>query len=74
LAAAQFFLERGVDPATRDEHGRTALHSACWGARTEIVNLLIEQGAEVDVKESRLHSTPLPSHRSPKSPTIKPES
>jgi ankyrin repeat protein len=42
-------LEHGADPNACDERGRTALHAALEFDRTDVVHLLIEQGAEVDL-------------------------
>ncbi len=59
LDAAKFLLERGVDPAAREENGQTALHWACWGPEPEIIGLLLEHGAPVDARDARFHATPL---------------
>ena len=59
LEAAKFLLERGADPAARNENGQTALHWACWGPEPEIIGLLLERGALVDARDDRFHATPL---------------
>jgi ankyrin repeat protein len=59
LDAAKFLLDRGVDPATRDDDGQTALHWAAWGPEIDAIKLLLERGAPVDVKDYRFHATPL---------------
>jgi len=57
--AAKFLLERGADPAARNENGQTALHWACWGPEPEIIGLLLERGASVDARDAHFHATPL---------------
>src|SRR5690348_14188370 len=57
--AAKFLLERGADPAARNENGQTALHWACWGPEPKIICLLLEHGAPVDARDARFHATPL---------------
>jgi ankyrin repeat protein len=59
LAAARFLLDRGIDPAARNEQGETALHWACWSPEPEAIKLLLERGAPVDAKDNRFHATPL---------------
>ena len=59
LDAAKFLLDRGVDPATRDDDGQTALHWATWSPQIDAIKLLLERGAPVDAKDNRFHATPL---------------
>lgn len=59
LAAARFLLDRGLDPAARNEKGETPLHWACWGPEPEAIKLLLERGAPVCAKDDRFHATPL---------------
>lgn len=59
LDAAKFLLDRGVDPATRDGDGQTALHWAAWAPEIDAIKLLLDHGAPVDVKDSRFDATPL---------------
>jgi ankyrin repeat protein len=59
LAGATFLLDRGVDPAARNQEGATPLHWACWGPEPEAIKLLLERGAPVDAKDDRFHATPL---------------
>jgi ankyrin repeat protein len=59
LDTAKFLLERGVNPATRNENGQTALHWACWGPEPRIIALLLERGAPIDARDARLRVTPL---------------
>src|SRR5436190_13873783 len=41
-------LEGGINPNAEDEEGESALRLACWRGHTEIVELLIAQGANVN--------------------------
>jgi ankyrin repeat protein len=59
LAAARFLLDRGVDPAARNQEGETPLHWACWSPEPEAIKLLLERGAPVHAKDDRFHATPL---------------
>jgi ankyrin repeat protein len=59
LEAARFLLDRGVNPAARDNEGRTALHWACWTPQVDAIKMLLDHGAPVDAKEPRCHDTPL---------------
>ena len=43
-------LRNGGDPNTRGNHLSTPLHSAAWGKNQEVVELLLEDGAEVDAQ------------------------
>lgn len=58
-AAAEFLLERGVNVAARNSEGQTALHWANFGPHLDVIKLLLERGAPVDVKDDRFHATPL---------------
>jgi len=57
--AAVFLLDRGVDPAARDDEAQTGLHWAAWSPQIDIIKLLLERGAPIDAKDSRFHATPL---------------
>jgi ankyrin repeat protein len=59
LDAAKFLLDRGVDPATRDDDGQTALHWAAWSPQIDAIKLLLERRAPIDGKDRRFHATPL---------------
>ena len=53
-----FLLQRGID--VRERHrGATGLHYAAYGAHVEIVKLLLERKAPVDVEDERWSGTPL---------------
>ncbi|OVA14292.1 Protein kinase domain [Macleaya cordata] len=51
-------LDSGINVNFRDIDGRTALHIAACQGRTDVVELLIRRGAEIDRKD-RWGSTPL---------------
>nr|HRC87165.1 ankyrin repeat domain-containing protein [Thermoanaerobaculia bacterium] len=51
-------LASGVDVNAKSEYGATALSFACDKGRTEVVRLLLEKGAEVEVEDTFYHSTP----------------
>src|SRR6185369_8063556 len=57
--AARFLLDHGVDLATRNDDGQTALHWATWAPHIDCIQLLLEHGARVDAKDERFHATPL---------------
>jgi len=59
IDAARFLLDRGVDPAARDEDGQTALHWAAWHPKIDAITLLLGRGAPVDARDVRFHATPL---------------
>jgi ankyrin repeat protein len=46
LAAAEVLLQAGAQVNARDERGRTALHAAAAAGYTDIVQLLLEHGAD----------------------------
>lgn len=49
--AVRGLLERGADPDTRVETGRTCLHLACAAGHIGIVRLLLIFGADIDAKD-----------------------
>ena len=59
MEAARFLLDHGVDPATRDKEGRTALHWASWTPQVDAIRLLLDRGARVDVRDNQCDDTPL---------------
>ena len=65
----RIWLEYGVDPNTRDEQGRTALHLlAARGTGREAIRALVDAGADVHQKDAHGH-TPLDLARSAKRKT-----
>jgi hypothetical protein len=55
----RFLLDRGVSVATPSPNGQTFLHSAALGGHGDIVAVLLERGATVDVVERTHDGTPL---------------
>jgi ankyrin repeat protein len=51
LEAVKLCLELGVDVNAVDTDGRTALHGAAHKGRNEIVQLLVDRGARLDVRD-----------------------
>jgi ankyrin repeat protein len=51
LETADALLAAGADLQVRDDRGRTALHYAAAVGYTDVVNLLVEQGADVRVAD-----------------------
>jgi ankyrin repeat protein len=59
-AAVRLMLELGFPPgATRGMDGGAALHAAGYLARTDVVRLLLDAGADVEQLDRQWHSTPL---------------
>lgn len=54
LECVRLLLEYGVDPNTRNEHGATPLLFAALAGNREICDLLIENGATLDIGSSLL--------------------
>jgi ankyrin repeat protein len=52
LATADALLEAGADIGVRDERGRTALHYAAAIGYTDVVMLLVEQGADLHAADA----------------------
>jgi ankyrin repeat protein len=42
----------------RDEHGATALHHAAFEGNRELVELLLENGADINARDARYDATP----------------
>jgi ankyrin repeat protein len=54
LACTRLLLTRGADPNRRDPGGWTALiHATYFGASDDVLNLLIDKGANVNVQNDR---------------------
>jgi ankyrin repeat protein len=58
LKAVQFCLEHGADVNAVNVTGGTALHGAASHGANDIIRLLVERGAKLDVKDKR-NRTPL---------------
>ncbi len=49
LASVQAYLDSGADPNQMTTDGETALHNAAWYNETEIMRILIDAGADVNL-------------------------
>ena len=59
IEAVQYHLNKGVDINAKDYKGWTALHHASWDLHKEAVELLINEGAQINVKIPSGEETPL---------------
>lgn len=60
MAVARFLLDHGVDVAARaPEDGDTALHIAAYRGSVDLVAMLLQRGAPVNVVDARYHTPPL---------------
>jgi ankyrin repeat protein len=57
--AAQLLLELGTDPNGMNGNGRGALHEAAWSGHREMIDLLLEHGARLDVRSTAHGGTPV---------------
>ena len=55
----EFLLEKGVHPGWRSKDGDTGLHWATYGPHLNVVKLLLQRGAPVNVRDERFQGTPL---------------
>jgi uncharacterized protein len=51
LEAVKMCLELGIDPKTADDEGRTALHGAAHKGRLEVIQLLVDHGADLNAHD-----------------------
>lgn len=58
-AAVKKLLDEGVDPDTKFRYGVTALTYACDHGHLDVVKVLLDHGADVNVKDTFYGSTPL---------------
>jgi hypothetical protein len=49
--AVKMCLELGIDPKTADDEGRTALHGAAHKGRLEVIQLLVDHGADLNAHD-----------------------
>lgn len=59
LDAVRLMLSVGFDPGVRDELGATALHHAAWRGYREMVEVLIDADAPLDLRSTSYDATPL---------------
>jgi ankyrin repeat protein len=59
----RLLLDAGEDPDRFNPRGHhrysTPLHQAVWGAHLDVVRLLVERGARLDIRDAVHKSTPL---------------
>jgi ankyrin repeat protein len=51
LDAVKMCLNLGINPNVADDEGRTALHGAAHKGRTEVIQLLVDHGANLDAHD-----------------------
>jgi ankyrin repeat protein len=57
-AAVRGLLAAGLSVNARGEHGGTALHWACWKGYADLVKLLLDYHATLDIKDQSFHAPP----------------
>lgn len=57
-AAVRALLAAGLPIDARGEHGGTALHWACWKGYADMVKLLIDHNASLDIKDHSYNAPP----------------
>jgi ankyrin repeat protein len=51
LEAVKMCLDLGLDPKTADDEGRTALHGAAHKGRLEVIQMLVDRGADLNAHD-----------------------
>ena len=51
LEAVKMCLDLGIDPNVPDDQGRTALHGAAHKGRTDVIQLLVDHGANLEAHD-----------------------
>lgn len=59
LEAVQLLLDLGTDPNELATNGRGALHEAAWSGYEEMIQLLLDRGARLDVRSRAHGGTPV---------------
>ncbi|HZD51410.1 MAG TPA: ankyrin repeat domain-containing protein, partial [Woeseiaceae bacterium] len=57
--AARLLLDLGADPNAMATDGRGALHEAAWAGHREMIELLLDRGARLDVRSRAHGGTPV---------------
>jgi ankyrin repeat protein len=57
-AAVRGLLAAGLPVNARGEHGGTALHWACWKGYADLVKLLLDHHASLDIKDQSFQAPP----------------
>jgi len=57
VEAVKMCLELGIDPNTVDDERRTALHGAAHKGRTEVIQLLVDHGANLEAHDNGSRDT-----------------
>ncbi|HTA71032.1 MAG TPA: ankyrin repeat domain-containing protein [Bryobacteraceae bacterium] len=51
IEAVKMCLDLGIDPNVKDDEGRTSLHGAAHKGRPEVIQLLVDHGAQLDAHD-----------------------
>jgi ankyrin repeat protein len=57
IEAVKMCLDLGIDPNVRDDQGRTALHGAAHKGRTEVIQMLVDHGANLEAHDNGSRDT-----------------
>jgi uncharacterized protein len=57
LEAVKMCLDFGIDPNIADDQGRTALHGAAHKGRTDVIQLLVDHGANLEAHDNGSRDT-----------------
>jgi ankyrin repeat protein len=57
--AVALMLDLGMPPLARGDDGATALHAAAYSGNADTVRLLLDRGADIEVRDTTWNSTPL---------------
>jgi ankyrin repeat protein len=60
LEAVQMLLDLGLDPNSQNNEGRSALMGAALKGRPEVVQLLVDRGAKLDLRDRGSRDTHIP--------------
>ena len=58
-ATIRLMLALGADPNAPKENGRVPLHEAAWSDNAEVVRLLLDHGADCEIRERDHNATPV---------------